>query len=88
MATKNFGAPMEKPPKEKDMPAYRAVALIVEKSLVEDVYNWAVYDTKVVLTIEELLNISLDFREKFRRESMPRRVSIKEMEKNLKPAGR
>jgi hypothetical protein len=74
---------MEKPQRERDMPAYRTVAPIAEKSLVEDVYKRAVYDTKVVLTVEELLNISPDFREKFRRESTPRRVSIKEMEKNL-----
>jgi hypothetical protein len=87
-ATKNFGAPMEKPTRERDMPAYRTVAPIAEKSLVEDVYKRAVYDTKVVLTVEELLNISPDFREKFRRESTPRRVSIKEMEKNLEPSVR
>jgi hypothetical protein len=81
--TKNFGAPMDKPTRERDMPAYRTVAPIAEKSLVEEVYKRAVYDTKVVLTVEELLNISPDFREKFRRESTPRRVSIKEMEKNI-----
>ena len=33
------------------------------------------------MTIEELLNISPEFRERFRKESTPRRVSIKEMEK-------
>ena len=37
-----------------------------------------------MLTIEELLNISPEFRERFRKESTPRRVSIKEMEKERK----
>ena len=37
-----------------------------------------------MLTIEELLNISPEFRERFRKESMPRRVSMKEMEKERK----
>ena len=53
------------------MPAYRTVAPIAEKNLVEEVYKWAVHDTKVYLTVEELLNISLDFRERFRKESTP-----------------
>ena len=70
-ATKNFGAPMEKTVKERDMPAYRTVAPIMEKNLVEEVYKRAVHDTKVVLTVEELLNISPDFRERFRKESTP-----------------
>ena len=39
-----------------------------------------------MLTIEELLNISPEFREQFRKESTPRRVSIKEMEKERKVA--
>src|SRR5271154_4827383 len=39
-----------------------------------------------MLTIEELLNISPEFRERFRKESTPRRVSIKEMEKERKVA--
>ena len=34
-----------------------------------------------MLMIEELLNISPEFREQFRKESTPRRVLIKEMEK-------
>ena len=37
-----------------------------------------------MLMIEELLNISPEFREWFRKEPMPRRVSIKEMEKERK----
>ena len=41
---------------------------------------------KVMLMIEELLNISPEFREWFRKESTPRRVSIKEMEKERKVA--
>ena len=36
--------------------------------------------------IEELLNISPEFREWFRKESTPRRVSIKEIEKERKVA--
>ena len=69
--TKNFGAPIEKTVKERDMPAYRMVAPITEKNLVEEVYKQAVHDMKVVLMVEELLNISPDFRERFRKESMP-----------------
>jgi len=79
-ATKNFGAPADKSSKDRE-PAYRTVAPIAEKQLVEDVYNRALKDTKIVLTVEELLNISPEFRERFRKESTPRRVSIKEMEK-------
>ena len=36
--------------------------------------------------IEELLSISPEFRKQFRKEFMPRRVSIKEMEKERKIA--
>ena len=78
--TKNFGAPAEKIPKEKEM-AYKMVVPAMEKQLVDDVFWCAVTGSKVVLMIEELLNISPEFREWFRKEPMPRRVSIKEMEK-------
>ena len=82
LATKNFWALVEKLLRERDTPAYRMVTPITEKSLVEEVYKWAVHNTKVA-PVEELLSISLDFREKFRKEYMLQRVSIKEMEKNL-----
>ena len=80
-----MGAPAEKIPKDKEM-AYRTVAPATEKQLVDDVFQCAVTGSKVMLTIEELLNISPEFRERFRKESMPRRVSIKEMEKERKVA--
>ena len=79
---KEFWSTYGKTLRERDTPAYRTVAPIAEKSLVEEVYKQAVHDTKVVLMVEELLNISPDFRERFRKESTPWRVSIKEMEKN------
>ena len=83
--TKNFGAPAEKIPKDKET-AYRMVVPAAEKQLVDNVFRRAVTGSKVVSTIEELLNISPEFRERFRKESMPRRVSIKEMEKERKVA--
>ena len=83
--TKNFGAPAKKIPKEKET-AYRTVAPATEKQLVDDVFQCAVTGSKVVLMIEELLNISPEFRQRFRKESMPRRVSNKEMEKDRKVA--
>ena len=83
--TKNFGAPAEKIPKDKEA-AYRTVAPAMEKQLVDDVFQRVVTGSKVVLMIEELLNISPGFRERFRKESTPRRVSIKEMEKERKVA--
>ena len=69
-ATKNFGMLVEKPLREKES-MYKTVASIAEKHLVEDVYKRALQDTKIVLTIKELLNISPEFRKQFRRESMP-----------------
>ena len=59
--------------------AYRTVAPAVEKQLVDDVFQHAVTGSKVMLMIEKLLNISPEFREQFRKKSMLRRVSIKEM---------
>ena len=77
--TKNFGAPVEKIHKEKEA-AYKTVVPAAEKQLVDNVFQQAVTGSRVVLMIEELLNISPEFRQRFRKESMPRRVSIKEME--------
>ena len=75
--------PAEKVSKDKET-AYRTVAPASEKQLVDEVFQRAVTGSKVVLMIEELLNISPEFREWFRKESTPRRVSIKEMEKERK----
>ena len=44
-ATKNFGAPADKSSKDRE-PAYKTVAPVAEKHLVEDVYNRALKDTK------------------------------------------
>ena len=77
---RNFGAAPDKVPKDRE-PAYKTVAPFADHDLLEGVYDRILKGTKLTLSLEEILNISPDMRDKFRKDSTPKRVPIKEMNK-------
>ena len=77
---RNFGAAPDKVPKDCEL-AYKTVVPFAEHNLLEGVYDRILKETKLMLSLEEILNISLDMRDKFRKDFMPKRVPIKEMNK-------
>jgi hypothetical protein len=82
-AVRNFGIPLDKVSKEKEK-AYKTLAPVTENSVVDQVFDRMMKKTMVVMTWEEVLNLSPEMHEKFRQAVTPRRVPIKEMEQAKK----
>ena len=77
---RNFGAAPNKVPKDHKL-AYKTMVPFAEHNLLEDVYDRILKETKLMLILEKILNISPDMRDKFRKDSMPKWIPIKEMNK-------
>ena len=59
---RNFGAA---PDKDREL-AYKTVVPFTEHNLLEGVYDRILKETRLTLSLEEILNISPDMRDKFR----------------------
>jgi len=70
---KNFGSPATKPAKDRE-PAYRAQAPIQDSRLAEDVLNRAMSSKCITISLQELLAISPDARNKVREAVTPKRT--------------
>lgn len=76
---KNFGSPPTKP---KD-PAYQTVAPIQNPKVAEDIFKRTLGASAVSISLEELLALSPDFRQKFRDATTPKRVQAAAANTNL-----